>query len=67
MCRPGHSRTKSLDLFRDRVGRGCPDEWSSVLVVGRCELLDSADQLLPLRGSLRLGRWNSFHVESLVA
>jgi hypothetical protein len=56
-----------LDLFKDRVGRGGPDEWSSVLVVGRYELIDSGDQLLPLRGSLRLRRWKSFHVESLVA
>ena len=46
VCRPGDSRAKSLELFKDRVGRGGPDEWSSVLVVGRYELLDSGDQLL---------------------
>jgi len=65
VCRPGDSRAESLELFKDRVSRGGPDEWSSVLVVGRYELLDIGDQLLPLRGSLRLGRWRSTRGESL--
>jgi hypothetical protein len=46
VCRPGDSRAKSLELFKDRVGRGSPDEWSGVSVVGPYELLDSGDQLL---------------------
>jgi hypothetical protein len=56
-----------LEHFKDRVGRGGQDEWSSDLVVCRYELLDSGDQILPLHGSLRPGRWKSFHVESRVA
>lgn len=54
MCRPGDARAKSVKLFKDRVRRGGPDEWSGFLIVGPYELLDSGDQLLLLRRSLRL-------------
>lgn len=43
---PGNTRTKSMQLFEDRVGRGRPLERPTVRVVGGDEVVDALHELL---------------------